>query len=686
MNDILLMFVPQWSPFQPPLSLPSLSAWLRRAGYSVRCVDANVLFYNWLLSEECAEGMKELLEKSDLSIEEREAYRAIFQSRSDFKKDLTNLKRESSAAVDTDTDGLYVQKNYLAIHALTAYLSAISEISGDFEISPYNFSIGSNSQADAASLEHFANDPPVVLNKFINWILDTYVTTAAPKVIGLSCIGEEQLAFTLLFGRAIKDRLPDIPILVGGTILSRIFERNIIKPEWFQKYFDVVVRNEGERPCELILENVNAGRSLTTDVPGIVYLNADGLCSTEPAPPLKPDQVPEPDFDDLDLTIYVCAEITLPVLSSRGCYWGKCEFCHHYMVYGEQYSAYDGQAVVTLIHNLSRKYNVHRFAFNDEAIPPRVITALGRLLPDHEDSGYCFTGLIKFEKYYKREHFLNLSRIGFRSLYIGLESASERVLALMKKPNTIETITSNLRDATEAGIWAHCFLFFGFPGETEEDAQQTFDFMMSNPDIIGSFGCGSFVLEHNAPIQRHLETFKLRVLDHSFSDVSVYYDYEVASGISRDRAREWMDKLTEESQQIEKYRSTTWIPREFLLSMISHEAPADIIRHCAMIDRNRGLPPRALVADLLTVAPSETMNEAFLINRMSRRVALIKNKTVGVAQFCLNNPVLATTLADLDTQMGDLLRLNLRPKSSSDPAQIPENIIAQQTASAGATV
>jgi hypothetical protein len=195
-----------------------------------------------------------------------------------------------------------------------------------------------------------------------------------------------------------------------------------------------------------------------------------------------------------------------------------------------------------------------------------------------------------------------------------------------------------------------------------DDAHQTFDFVISNADIIGSFGCGAFVLEHNAPIQKHPQSFILQILSQAFSDVSVYYDYSVSNGISGERANEWADKLRMESARIDKYRSTTWIPREFLLSMLSRLTPSEILQGCVMIDRNCGLPPLAKVSDVASLARhSESSVNAFMINRMSIRTALIKNKTLEVAEICLKQPMRATDLANMNAQMADLLHIAKPP-------------------------
>jgi anaerobic magnesium-protoporphyrin IX monomethyl ester cyclase len=652
--DIVLIFVPQWSPFQPPLSLPSLAAWLKRAGFRVLCLDANIMLYHWLLSDECADLLLGLIDTANLSAQEKNGYRSIVRSCTNFRQDIANLKEKFESLPD---QSLFVENHYIAIKALSTYLEVISTLSDDFSISPYDFRLKDDNPMSSAALERFADRPPELIQKFLDHILDKDVIPQHTSTIGLSCIGEEQLGFTLLFGRAIKRQLPDTQVVVGGTILPRIFERGVLKADWFGRYFDVIVRNEGEKPCEMLLRNLTSGRATVTDVPGLIYLDSAAIRATAPQPALKPDEVPIPDFDDIPLSQYICSEITLPILASRGCYWGKCEFCHHFMVYGDGYSAYHAKDTAQVIHHLADKYQVKRFAFNDEAIPPKIVKLLGDILPAHEDSGYTFTGLIKFEKYYRKDHFVGLSRIGFRSLYIGLESASERVLDLMKKRATRSTIESNLRDATEAGIWTHCFLFFGFPGETNEDAQETYDFIMRNSDIVGSFGCGTFVLEHNAPIQRHLSLFNLEITADRSSDISVYYNYTVNGGVDNKQALAWAKKLQKDSADMAEYRTTNWIPREFLLSLLSKLRPNELLDECIKVDLSKGIPPRATLPKVANIISIDARPEAFAVNRMRVNVALVRNQALESLKLGLQHSVLAVDFAQMNRLVGEWLEV-----------------------------
>jgi anaerobic magnesium-protoporphyrin IX monomethyl ester cyclase len=625
--DIVLVFPPQWSPFQPPLSLPALSGWLKRAGYAVASIDANLHFYQWLLSDEFACLLGPAFEGSRLPPEQIEGYRHILSRASEFRAELDALRSLGRAGAGSDVD--FLKKHFTAVHALETYLNSLCAVVRDFSITPYSFSLTLAAQ-QGRTFADLVDDPPDLLGIFADQLVSEQIGPRRPRIVGLSCIGQEQLYFTLLLGSAIRRRLA-VPVVVGGTILPRLFESGGLSRRWFGRYFDVVVKNEGERPCEALLRNVHDGRPLALGVPGIVHSEGAALVSAASAPPLKPSELPIPDFDDLPLGQYFSAYTTLPLLSARGCYWGKCEFCHHGMVYGEKYAAYEVGSILDSVRILSERYGVRHFSFNDEAIPPKVARHIGTAFPDADASGWNFTALIKFEKYYTREDFNNLHRIGFRSLYVGLESASERVLSLMRKPNTQDTILRNLRDATAAGIWTHCFLFFGFPGEQEEDAAETYDFVLSHSPVIGSIGCGAFSLEHNAPIFRHPEQFGLELRKIPEGSLSVYYDYELASGIGAERALAWMRALNEAAYAMPKYAAMNWIPREHLLCLLAAMRPDRLIELGTDMVAAGGIGPWLRICELFTVLRSSDPEwPVIAINRLNSRVVKLSGPAADI--------------------------------------------------------
>ncbi|MBL7259750.1 B12-binding domain-containing radical SAM protein [Paractinoplanes lichenicola] len=653
-NDALLLFPPQWSPFQPALALPSLAAWLRRAGHSVECADLNIDFYDWILSNECAGFMGDLVTSTDLDEQERLGYEAIFASAPayrDFVRSRLTPKNGESGEGGEPED--LVASQYMAVRGFQNYLSAISRVCGDLKISPYEFRLERNN-LDSAELDAVLRDPPALLARYLQRVGPLIAAEKAPT-IGLSCIGQEQLVWTLFLGKWIKANL-GAAVVVGGTIFSRIYERGVLPARWFGDYFDIIVRNEGERPLERIISNQVTGRPLVDGVPGIVHLAGGEITASAPCAPLKTAEIPTPDFTDLPLERYFSPEITLPLLSSRGCYWGKCEFCHHGMVYGERFQAYSTDRVLEVVRELAERYGVRHFAFNDEAIPPRVLREIGNRFPAASESSWRFTGLIKFERSYTREDFENLRAAGFRSLYVGLESASERVLALMKKNNTKETMLNNLRYCKDADIWLHCFLFFGFPGETESDAKETFDFVIENADVISSFGSATFVLEHNAPIYHHVEDFGIRIRGQTARDIDVYYEFDADHEVHGAAAERWRLRLNEAALDVPKYTAVGWVPRELHLCLLSEMTIDELLTTGqAVRDSAGGVPADTPLSGMFSLVRPHPDSPACLVNLLTGQVIQLGAEATAVTEFCLQHNLTSMEIAGISQLLWDRL-------------------------------
>lgn len=640
--DALLIFPPQWSPFQPPLGLPSLKAWLERAGFTCCIDDLNVRLYDWLLSDESVEILKERLCSADFPLEVADAYALVLESAFEYRSNVCRMRpNDDSRSAEMMRDDVYI-----GVKSLQAFLRLISELEPRFDISPYGFSLkGDNYSVNA--IEQFIADPPEIIKKFLDRELYR-LSAVKTNVIGLSCIGQEQLIFSLLIGARIK-KLASTPVIVGGTIFSRMLNRGVLPPEWFGRFFDVVVNNEGEKPLEQIVRLLRASdrQPAWEAIESVAFVRNGTIVKTSPSAPLKSTEMPVGNFDGLPLRSYLSPEIVLPLLSARGCYWGKCEFCHHGMVYGEKYSAYEKNQVLETVRQLSNKYGCNAFSFNDEAIPPKVFRQISEDFPLHANSSWVFTGLIKFEKYFRHSDFQNAFKIGFRTLYVGLESASERVLQLMKKNSTQEIMLENLRDAASAGIWMHCFAFFGFPGEQEFDAEVTYNFLIDNRQVIGSVGCGTFSLEHDAPIQKshRYKSFGIKILNASHDSVNVYYEYDVEDGIDAVRAKEWSRKLNATLFSKEHFASVSWIPREHLLPLLRHTTSAGLRRWGSSLLKTYNVPGSRTLSQL--VGHRELLGGLLIVSRLNMRVTLLTGRARDAAKLLLESAATIGEVADV---------------------------------------
>jgi radical SAM superfamily enzyme YgiQ (UPF0313 family) len=133
-------------------------------------------------------------------------------------------------------------------------------------------------------------------------------------------------------------------------------------------------------------------------------------------------------------------------------------------------------------------------------------------------------------------------------ILFGLESASEAIIDHMVKGTELPHMSRILQESSAAGIWNHSFFFFGFPGETLADAQETVNFLYAHKYNLNSAALGTFLMERYSPAHRFPESYKVkRIIEEPEKDLAIYFDYEVESGMNNDMAEKiasrFMDTL-----------------------------------------------------------------------------------------------------------------------------------------------
>jgi radical SAM superfamily enzyme YgiQ (UPF0313 family) len=270
-----------------------------------------------------------------------------------------------------------------------------------------------------------------------------------------------------------------------------------------------------------------------------MYREGSSVRVAEAKPPEPADALPIPDFDGLPLDLYLAPARVLPVWASRGCYWGRCAFCN--VGYGESkhFDELCAERVIGEMLSLGDRYGTGKFFFVDEALSPRLLKAMSAQLASR-GAAPDWASCVRFEPRIDRALLADMRRAGCRMLRFGMESGSQRVLDRMHKGTRVETMQRILQDSAAAGIWNHAFFFFGFPGETEADAQETIAFFHANQAAIHSISSDTFLLEPHARAAKNPEQYDISriVPPEPGHDLAFYYEYEVSSGISSARAEQ----------------------------------------------------------------------------------------------------------------------------------------------------
>src|SRR6185295_5326341 len=219
--------------------------------------------------------------------------------------------------------------------------------------------------------------------------------------------------------------------------------------------------------------------------------------------------------------------------------------CDHGEGYAAGYRTKKLEQIVEELHQLRDRYQTRYFHFTDESYPPALFRKLTRKLVE-SNSDILWTTHMRFEKSLLDDAvWVDAWASGCRYLHFGFESGNEKVLKLMDKATTCEVITRSLQLSAGVGIWNHVMGFFGFPGETREDAYSSIRFLDENRELVHSIGFGTFDLSRHTPVAKNPDKFGVTPYINPEWDLALDYYFTVKQGLSVEEA----ERVFEEFEQ-----------------------------------------------------------------------------------------------------------------------------------------
>ena len=465
-----------------------------------------------------------------------------------------------------------------ARHLASLYVDDIADalrdgIDARFELSRYGERLAASAPTFDPLRDALESEPTLV-DTMLDEIAGELAAAHRPDVVGLSVPFPGNVYGAFRMARALKAALPSAKIAMGGgwvnTELRQLSDARVFD------YVDYVTLDDGERPLLALLEHLaDARRPLLRTM-----VRDDGRVVERTSPELHDIPLRDagtPTYRGLPLDRYLSLlEMLNPMhrlwssgrwnklTIAHGCYWKKCSFCDVTLDYIARYDLASADLLVDRIEALIAETGQTGFHFVDEAAPPAGLRALAERLIARKV--VCtWWGNIRFEKTFTPKLAALLARSGCVALSGGLEVASDRLLARMKKGVTVAQVARVTRALTDAGIMVHAYLMYGFPTET---TQETVDALERVRQLFAE-GCVQSAFWHrfaataHSPIGRAPELFGIRLHeeppvsfarnDLAFSDNSgtdhdalgaglkkALYNYMHGVGLELD-VREWFD-------------------------------------------------------------------------------------------------------------------------------------------------
>ena len=284
----------------------------------------------------------------------------------------------------------------------------------------------------------------------------------------VSLIGFRAFKNDVEFLGRIKKELPGTKVVCFGY-LAGMFAGEILE----RCALDAVIAEEPELAFSDLYDRYAAGDS-PEGIEGVTWRENGTIHQNVPAQRIRDlDVLPFPDHSLPKLDLYNESFLGRPIattVSARGCPF-QCTYCVR--MYGKEIVYRSAENVVAEIEAIQNEHSILNLRFMDDTFTlnrRRTLDICRGIQQRKLNTRWtCLTRIDSLDE----EMLTEMSKAGCLRLYMGLESGSQRVLDAMKKGLTVETIREKMKIVRASGIEASAFFIAGFPGETEEDHQES---------------------------------------------------------------------------------------------------------------------------------------------------------------------------------------------------------------------
>jgi radical SAM superfamily enzyme YgiQ (UPF0313 family) len=418
--------------------------------------------------------------------------------------------------------------NDRARHLATLYLNDLADVLRDAVDPRFEFVRYAESLAQSQPTFDPLADALAATMNLVDRTLHALTLAAlqrhAPSVVLLSVPFPGAVYAAFRIAQAVKAHDPTIITVLGGGFVNTEL-RELAEPRVFER-FDFVTLDAGERPLLALLEHLQGQRSRSRLVR--TFVRDDGAVRfvnlVEPDIPFA--DVGTPTWDGLPLDRYLSLLDMLNPMHrlwsdgrwnkltvAHGCYWKKCSFCDVSLDYISRYDAATAETLVDRIQAIVAETGQTGFHFVDEAAPPKSLKALAAEL-QRRHVAISWWGNIRFEKSFTPALCQQLADSGCIAISGGLEVASDRLLALMKKGVSVDQVARVTRGFADAGILVHAYLMYGFPTQTVQETVDALELVrqLFAQGCIQSGFFHRFACTVHSPVGQHPQDYGVTLL------------------------------------------------------------------------------------------------------------------------------------------------------------------------------
>ena len=300
-----------------------------------------------------------------------------------------------------------------------------------------------------------------------------------------------------------------------------------------------LVIGEGEQTMTELYQAI-VQKTDISEVDGIAYLKGEQIVKTPPREKIKDlSTLPLPNREGINIKKYLQVwkenhgQSSMTVSTQRGCPY-TCKWCST-AVYGQSYRRRPAKLVVEEMAILQEKYHPDTIWFVDD-----VFTVSHKWIREFHSETKRQNIKISFECITRAERLNDeilqlLKEAGCYRIWIGAESGSQKIIDAMDRRVNVNTVSEAIKKTNEIGIETGTFIMLGYPGEDENDINETINYLKkANPTYFTITiaypikGTSLYSeIEKEITVQSNWETSTDRQIDFKRTYSRKYYDYAV---------------------------------------------------------------------------------------------------------------------------------------------------------------
>ena len=302
---------------------------------------------------------------------------------------------------------------------------------------------------------------------------------ADTDVLAVSCMFTHAWPMVRELLKVLRRAFPEKKLIVGGEHVTGMFETVLREAP-----VDLCVLGEGEITLGEVLDVFRGKNPDYSEIEGIAYRNDSGeiVATKRRKRVMNPDDLPWPAWDLLNPRVYFENKMyigptsgrSMPLLSTRGCPY-RCSFCSASNMWSQLWRPRDPASVADEIESYMETYQANDFQFQDLTAIVRkdwIIAFCNEIRKRKLDITWQLPVGTRSEAI-DAEVAETLVASGCHQITYAPESASKRILSVIRKKVRLERLEESARGSLKAGMTVCLFTILGFPQEELSDIRKT---------------------------------------------------------------------------------------------------------------------------------------------------------------------------------------------------------------------